>query len=103
MISHRDLRSLQALDLWLRAVDTNEVMPLFESKPKEYVLPGLSMVDWSSEPQHLHKIVQEKDLSQLTSLRTPLKSNTYLSGFREEINDHYYERFITIFWDRPLI
>ena len=63
IISNRDLRSLRALDLWLSAVDTEEIMPLFDKEAKEYSLSTLSTVDWSNEPDYLSKIVRDHDFS----------------------------------------
>ena len=71
MISNRDIRSLRALDLWLSAIDTEEIMPLFDKQAKEYVLPTLSTVDWSSEPDHLNKIVHNNDFSPFRTLDSP--------------------------------
>ena len=63
VISNRDIRSLRALDLWLSAVDTEEIMPLFDNQAREYSLPTLSTVDWSSEPDYLGKIARDHDFS----------------------------------------
>ena len=71
VISNRDIRSLRALDLWLSAVDTEEIMPLFDKQAKEYVLPTLSTVDWSSEPDHLKKIAHDNDFSPFRTLDSP--------------------------------
>ena len=54
---------MRALDLWLSAVDTEEIMPLFDNQAKEYTLSTLSTVDWSSEPEYLSKIVRNHDFS----------------------------------------
>ena len=61
VISNRDTRSLRALDLWLSAIDTEEILPLFDNQAREYTLPTLSTVDWSSEPEFLSKIVRNHD------------------------------------------
>ena len=71
VISNRDIRSLRSLDLWLSAVDTEEIMPLFDKQAKEYTLPTLSTVDWSSEPDHLSKIVHDNDFSPFRTLDSP--------------------------------
>lgn len=63
MISNRDIRSLRALDLWLSAIDTEETMPLFDNQAKEYTLFTTSIIDWSSEPEYLSKIVLDHDFS----------------------------------------
>ena len=70
MISNRDLRSLRILDLWLQQIDTEGVMPLFQQEAKEYNLRGLSTVEWSNEPEHLRKIVQDQDFSYFHGLET---------------------------------
>ena len=71
VISNRDIRSLRALDLWLSAIDTEEIMPLFDKQAKEYVLPTLSTVDWSNEPDHLNKIVHDNDFSPFRTFDSP--------------------------------
>ena len=71
VISNRDIRSLRALDLWLSAIDTEEIMPLFDKQAKEYILPTLSAVDWSSEPDHLKKIVHDNDFSPFRTFDSP--------------------------------
>ena len=43
-------------------------MPLFDKQAKEYTLPTLSTVDWSTEPAHLSKIVHENDFSPFRTL-----------------------------------
>ena len=63
VISNRDLRSSRILDLWLEQVDTEETMPLFQTEAKEYILPGLSDVDWSKMPENWQKIVHTKHFS----------------------------------------
>ena len=63
VISNRDIRSLRALDLWLSAIDTEETMPLFDDQAREYNLSTTLTVDWSSEPEHLSKIVRDHEFS----------------------------------------
>ena len=58
MISNRDVKSLRLLDLWLQAVDTDEIMPLFDNAAKEYSLQKTADVDWASEPAYYRDIVQ---------------------------------------------
>lgn len=70
VISNRDIRSLRALDLWLSAVDTEEIMPLFDTQAKEYTLTTTSTVDWSSEPGYLSEIVRERDFSSFHAFDT---------------------------------
>ena len=68
VISNRDVRSLQVLDQWLEFVDTREVMPLFERPDREYGLPTLKDVNWSSEPQYIRRVVQSGDLGFLDGM-----------------------------------
>ena len=46
-------------------------MPLFDNQAKEYILPTLSTVDWSSEPDHLNKIVRNHDFSPFHDFDSP--------------------------------
>ena len=46
-------------------------MPLFDKEAKEYILPTLSTVDWSSEPDHLSKIVHDNDFSPFRTFDSP--------------------------------
>ena len=46
-------------------------MPLFDKEAKEYILPTLSTVNWSSEPDHLSKIVHDNDFSPFRTLDSP--------------------------------
>ncbi len=61
---------MRALDLWLSAVDTEEIMPLFDNEAKEYKLSTTSTVDWSSEPVYLSKIVRGHDFSPFRTFDT---------------------------------
>ena len=70
VISNRDIRSLRLLDLWLTAVDTEEIMPLFDNEAKEYSLSKAADVDWSSEPDHYREIVQNRNYSQVVSVQS---------------------------------
>ena len=45
-------------------------MPLFDNEAKEYKLPKAVDVDWSTEPDHYRKIVQNRDYSQVVSLQS---------------------------------
>lgn len=65
VISNRDIRGQQLLDLWLEQIDTQETLPLFERKAKEYTIPHLMEVDWALEPIHLTRVVRDKDYSAL--------------------------------------
>ena len=46
-------------------------MPLFDKQAKEYTLPTLSAVDWSSEPDHLKRIVHNNDFSPFRTFDSP--------------------------------
>ncbi|CZR57842.1 related to NAM7-nonsense-mediated mRNA decay protein (RdRP) [Phialocephala subalpina] len=73
VISNRDVKSMQNLDLWLEFIDTKEVMPLFEREAKEYSIPKLRDVDWSEEPEYLIQIVKEKEFAVFMSLHSEKK------------------------------
>ena len=45
-------------------------MPLFDNEAKEYSLPKVADVDWSSEPDHYREIVQNRDYSQAVNLQS---------------------------------
>lgn len=59
---------MQNLDLWLQFVDTREVVPLFERDAREYILPSLSAVDWSAEPDYIVQIAKNSIMSGLKNL-----------------------------------
>jgi regulator of nonsense transcripts 1 len=61
---------MQNLDLWLEFVDTKEIIPLFEKNAREYIIPKLTEVDWSSEPDYLIQIAKEKSLSAFKALES---------------------------------
>lgn len=63
VICNRDIRSLQILDQWLHFVDARETLPLFDRTEREYELPSLKDMAWSTQPQYLRQIVQDKDFS----------------------------------------
>ncbi|KAL2063554.1 hypothetical protein VTL71DRAFT_5359 [Oculimacula yallundae] len=65
VISNRDVKSMQALDLWLQFVDTREVMPLFEREAREYILPSLNGVEWSTQPDLIVQIAKNGIMSRL--------------------------------------
>lgn len=69
-ISNRDVKSMLNLDLWLKYVDTNEVMPLFEKNAKEYKIPKLKDVDWNKEPLILKQIVKQGDYAAFHSFNS---------------------------------
>lgn len=61
---------MQILDLWLEFVDTDEIVPLFEKEAREYVLPKLSITDWSTVPDHLRRIARDGDLAPFKNMET---------------------------------
>ncbi|KAJ2897737.1 hypothetical protein MKZ38_004413 [Zalerion maritima] len=73
VISNRDTKSMQNLDLWLEYIDTDEVLPLFDQKAKEYSLPTLSGVDWAVEPSHIVQIAKMENLAPLGEMATALE------------------------------
>ncbi|KAI0877085.1 hypothetical protein GGS24DRAFT_168353 [Hypoxylon argillaceum] len=50
---------MHALDLWLKFIDTEERMPLFDEEPKEYSIPSLATLDLASEPEYITRIANE--------------------------------------------
>lgn len=68
IISNRDVKSMQNLDLWLEYIDTNEVLPLFDQTPKEYSLPGMKDVDWDSLPRYISLICRDQNFRTLDGL-----------------------------------
>ncbi|KAI0532940.1 RdRP-domain-containing protein [Xylaria digitata] len=64
VITNRDIQSMQTLDLWLKYIDTEERMPLFDEEPKEYSVPSLTALELIDEPEPITRIVNE-DLSVL--------------------------------------
>ena len=71
VISNRDTRALQVLDQWLSLIDTQEIMPLFDKSEREYALPTMSGVDWSSTPGFICDIARDAQLSKLDHLQKP--------------------------------
>ena len=71
VISNRDTRALQVLDQWLSLIDTQEIMPLFDKSEREYALPTMSGVDWSSTPGFICDIARDAQLSKLDHLQEP--------------------------------
>lgn len=70
MISNRDVQSLELLDLWLKQVDTEEVIPLFEKKAREFSIPHISDVDWSNESRNIRDLVGGQDYTTLDRMST---------------------------------
>jgi len=61
---------MQTLDLWLDFVDTREIIPLFEKSAREYVIPKLTGVDWSVEPEHIKQIAKDRRFSEFNALES---------------------------------
>ena len=78
VISNRDTRALQVLDEWLSLVDTEEKMPLFDNPEREYALPTMGGVDWSSTPAFIRDIARDAQLSNLDVLQGPAELVTLL-------------------------
>lgn len=69
VITNRDVQSMKALDLWLKFIDTEERMPLFDEEPKEYLIPKPATLDLSCEPGYIARIARE-DLSILDDVES---------------------------------
>ncbi|RPA82103.1 RdRP-domain-containing protein [Ascobolus immersus RN42] len=70
VISNRDIKSLELLDLWLEQIDTEEVIPLFEKKAREFTIPHISDVDWGNESQNLRQLIGKQDYTTLDKMST---------------------------------
>lgn len=68
VISNRDVSSLRQLDLWLELVDTQDVIPLFQQTPREYTVPHLNGVDWTSEPTSIVDIARDGKFASMEKL-----------------------------------
>ncbi|RWA08171.1 hypothetical protein EKO27_g6937 [Xylaria grammica] len=77
VITNRDVQSMQTLDLWLKYIDTEERMPLFDEEPKEYSVPSLSAMDLTDESELITGVMNE-DLSVLKEAQSVDElSNTF--------------------------
>jgi hypothetical protein len=63
VISNRDVKSMQNLDLWLEFIDTEEIIPLFERNAREYNILKLSDVKWSEVPEYIVQIARQWNFS----------------------------------------
>ncbi|KAK5170250.1 uncharacterized protein LTR77_004836 [Saxophila tyrrhenica] len=81
VISNRDVASMRVLDQWLHYVDTQEVLPLFQSSHQEYRVPTLNDVDWSGHTPTVAKIVRHGDLSDVSNSMTTQELQDVLSLF----------------------
>lgn len=61
---------MQALDLWLHQMDTEETLPLFEREAREYAIGTITDVDWSTEPEHLVRIAKHQDFTVLKEFQS---------------------------------
>lgn len=57
------------LDQWLTYIDTDQILPLFETSKVDYRVPKLDETDWTTYPGPVTRIVWHKDLSELQNLR----------------------------------
>ena len=73
VISNRNTQALQVLDQWLSLIDTEETMPLFDNSKREYALPTMGGVDWSSTPAFICDIARDAQLSKLDHLQRPVE------------------------------
>ena len=78
VISDRDTRTLQVLDQWLSLIDTKEIMPLFDKSEREYALPTMGDVDWSSTPAFIREIGRDARYANLELLERPAELVTLL-------------------------
>ena len=78
VISNRDTRTLQVLDQWLSLIDTKEIMPLFDKPEREYALPTMSDVDWSSTPAFICEIGRDARYANLELVQRPAELVTLL-------------------------
>jgi hypothetical protein len=62
---------MQNLDLWLKFIDTKEVIPLFERRAKEYTVPKLPDVDWSGVEDSIVQIAKFRRFPTLNNLESP--------------------------------
>lgn len=69
MISNRDTKSLQLLDLWLDFVDTQKVIPRFEQEVRKYSVSKLDSTKWENEPEHIIAVVRDRNLDYFQDTR----------------------------------
>ena len=62
---------MRYLDQWLHYIDTEEVLPLFESTLQEYHVPSLDDIDRGTIPPTVAKVVWDQDLSKLQTMTNP--------------------------------
>jgi hypothetical protein len=84
VISNRDIHAMQTLDLWLQQIDTEERLPLFDRKPREYVIPKIADVDWPAEPEELVRVVKHRDFVMLREFRTEEQYRHLFHWLREK-------------------
>jgi hypothetical protein len=59
---------MQLLDQWLTYVDTDQVLPLFETQEVEYRIPKLQNTDWSGYSALVVAVVRDGDFTSLRNL-----------------------------------
>ncbi|KAJ2987432.1 hypothetical protein NUW58_g4511 [Xylaria curta] len=83
VITNRDIQSMRTLDLWLKFIDTEERMSLFDEKAKEYSIPKLDTLDLTThESQYIARIVGG-DLETLNDLESSNDLLSILERLRE--------------------
>jgi hypothetical protein len=87
VISNRDTKTLQILDLWLDFVDTSKVVPRFEQQAREYSVTRLDNIKWDDEPDHIISAVRDKNLESLKQLHSPKLLKSLLEWLLEK-NEH---------------
>lgn len=87
MISNRDTKALQILDLWLDFVDTRKVVPRFEQEAREYSVTKIDHTKWENEPDHIISVVRDKNLESLKDLHSPKLIKSLLEWLLEK-NEH---------------
>ncbi|KAI2628893.1 RNA dependent RNA polymerase-domain-containing protein [Hypoxylon sp. NC1633] len=83
VITNRDLKSMETLDLWLDYVDTEERMPLISDEPREYSIPSLRSLDLTGEPENITRIAR-KDVSVFDNISSPNELTQLLSWLYEK-------------------
>jgi Cdc6-like AAA superfamily ATPase len=83
VISNRDVASMNLLDQWLHYVDTEEVLPLFETLELDYNIPKLDAVDWDSYSELVRSVCRDNNLSSLQHLTSSADLRSVLDLLQE--------------------
>ncbi|KAK3937348.1 RNA dependent RNA polymerase-domain-containing protein [Diplogelasinospora grovesii] len=97
IISNRDVKSMQTLDLWLEYIQTGERLPLFQQDPKEYAIAKPEDILSSLSPRYLVEIVEHQNVAALGDLQSvdefltvfDLLLETDKKGFLLKCFDHF--------------